>query len=148
MTGPEVAELLDLSPLPHEGGRWARTWKDDHSSAIYYLLQPDDFSAMHRLDGPELWHHYAGAAVEMLLLGPQGRVQCPVLGDDLVAGQRPLVAVPTGVWMGARTTGAWSLVGATMSPPYRDDAFELGCAADLVARFPEAADRIALLVRS
>ena len=126
---------------------WARTWRDENGTAIYYLMQPDDFSALHRLDGPELWHHYAGDPVEMLLLEPDGVVRRPLLGDDLAAGERPFVAVPGGVWMGAMTTGDWSLVGATMAPPYREEGFELGCYAELVALYPDAADSIALYVR-
>ena len=147
MTGAEVVALLGLSPLPVEGGMWARTWKDEHGSGIYYLLQPGDFSALHRLDATELWHHYAGDPVEMLLLEPGGRVQAPILGDDLGAGQRPCVAVRAGVWMGARTVGDWSLVGATMAPPYRGEGFELGGAAELMDRYPAAADRIPRYVR-
>ena len=147
MTGAEVAALLGLSPLPLEGGKWARTWKDEHASGIYYLLQPGDFSALHRLDASELWHHYAGDPVQMLLLEPEGGVRAPVLGDDLAAGQRPCVAVRAGVWMGARTEGDWSLVGATMAPPYREEGFELGHAAELMDRYPAAADRIRHYVR-
>lgn len=147
MTGAEVVALLGLSPLPVEGGMWARTWKDEHGSGIYYLLQPDDFSALHRLDAPELWHHYAGDPVEMLLLEPEGGVYAPVLGDDLAAGQRPCVAVRAGVWMGARTAGDWSLVGATMAPPYREQGFELGKATELERWYPGAADSIRHYVR-
>lgn len=147
MTGAEVAELLGLAPLPSEGGMWGRTWRDENGSAIYYLIQPDDFSALHRLDGPELWHHYAGDPVEMLLLDPDGGVRRPLLGDDLAAGERPFVAVPGGVWMGAGTTGDWSLVGATMAPPYREEGFELGSFAELVALYPDAADLIARYAR-
>lgn len=147
MTGAEVVALLGLSPLPVEGGMWARTWKDEHGSGIYYLLQPGDFSALHRLDAPELWHHYAGDPVEMLLLEPEGGVHAPVLGDDLTAGQRPCVVVRAGVWMGARTAGDWSLVGATMAPPYREQGFELGKATELELRYPRAADSIRHYVR-
>ena len=147
MTGSEVAALLGLSPMPEEGGMWAQTWKDDHGTGIYYLLQPHDFSALHRLEGPELWHHYAGAPVEMLLLQPEGGVLRPVLGDDLASGQRPCVAVRSGVWMGARTAGSWSLVGTTMAPPYRDEGFELGRADELADRYPAAAADIARYVR-
>ncbi|MCY4371444.1 MAG: cupin domain-containing protein [bacterium] len=147
MTGAEVVALLGLLPLPEEGGMWARTWQDEHGSGIYYLLQPGDFSALHRLDAAELWHHYAGDPVEMLLLEPEGGMQAPVLGDDLAAGERPCVAVRAGVWMGARTAGAWSLVGATMAPPYREEGFELGEAVELMGRYPAAADRIPGYVR-
>ena len=147
MTGADVVGLLGLVPLPEEGGMWREVWRDEQSTAIYFLLQPEDFSAMHRLDGPELWHHYAGAAVEMLLLGPDGSVERPVLGDDLGSGERPCVVVPACTWMGALTRGEWSLVGTTMAPPYHHDGFELGDADELIEQYPSAAAEIAGLVR-
>ena len=143
----EVAELLGLEPLELEGGLWTQTWRDERSSAVYYLMRPGDFSALHRLSGPELWHHYAGAAVEMLLLEPGGRVNRPVLGDDLVRGQRPMVAVPAGVWMAAGTTGDWSLTGATLAPAFQADGFELGDPDELTEAYPEAAADIARFTR-
>lgn len=142
-----MIELLALEPLAGEGGQWAQTWRDGHSSAIYFLLRPDDFSALHRLGGVELWHHYAGAAVEMLLLEPDGTVQRPLLGDDLAAGERPVIAVETGRWMAAGTCGAWSLVGTTMAPPFDGASFELGDRAALSAAHPEAAEDIARFTR-
>ena len=147
MRASDIIDLLDLEPLPDEGGYFAQTWRDPHSSAIYYLMRPGDFSAMHRVDSPELWHHYAGAAADMLLLHPGGTIATPTLGDDLAQGQRPCVAVPAGVWMGAATTGEWSLVGTTMAPPYTPEGFALGDPAELIARFPAAADAISRLVR-
>lgn len=147
MTGSQVARVLGLEPLPVEGGMWAQTWKDDHGTAIYFLLRPGDFSAMHRLDTPELWHHYAGAAVEMLLLHPDGSVDRPRLGDDLAACERPVVAVAAGVWMGAATSGEWSLVGTTMAPPFRPEGFELGELDSLATAYPMAAKDLHRFVR-
>ena len=147
MNADEVIELLGLEPLPDEGGLWTQTWRDERSSAIYFLMRPGDFSALHRLPGPELWHHYAGAAVEMLLLAPDGTVSRPMLGDDLARGQRPMVAVPAGVWMAATTTGDWSLIGATLAPPYDPNGFELGDPDQLVEAYPEAAADIARFTR-
>lgn len=147
MSADEVVALLGLEPLPGEGGMWAQTWRDDHGSAIYFLLRPGDFSALHRLDTAELWHHYAGATIEMLLLDLAGSVHRPRLGDDLTTGERPFVAVAAGVWMGAATTGDWSLVGTTMAPPFHPDGFELGDGATLMARYPDAATDIARFVR-
>ena len=70
-----------------------------------------------------------------------------MLGDDLANGQRPMVAVPAGVWMGAATSGDWSLVGTTMAPGF-DAGGLLGDAGQLAATYPEAADGIARLTRS
>lgn len=147
MRATDVIELLGLEPLPEEGGYFAETWRDPHGSAIYYLVMPGDFSAMHRVDAAELWHHYAGASVEMLLLHPDGAVETPILGSELGAGERPCVAVPAGTWMGAATAGEWSLMGTTMAPPYHQDGFELGDLEELTAQYPTAAKAIARLVR-
>lgn len=147
MRASEVIELLGLEPLPGEGGYFAETWRDAHGSAIYYLLVPGDFSAMHRVDAAELWHFHAGAAVKMLLLHPDGAAEMPTLGTDLANGQRPCVTVPAGTWMGAATTGDWSLMGTTMAPPYHQEGFELGDADELTARYPSVAEAILRLVR-
>ena len=148
MNADQVISILGLEPLPSEGGMWTRILLDDHASAIYFLMRPGDFSAMHRLDAPEIWHHYLGAPASMLLLHPGGSADHPVLGKDLKTGQRPCVTVPAGVWMGASTTGEWSLVGATMAPPWRPDRFELGDCADLIGQYPRAARRIEELTRN
>lgn len=147
MDADEVIELLGLEPLLGEGGQWAQTWRDEHSTAIYFLLRPDDFSALHRLASVELWHHYAGAAVEMLLLELGGLVSRLRLGDDLAGGERPIVAVEAGTWMAAETTGDWSLVGTTMAPRYEEADFELGDRAALADAYPEAAADIKRLTR-
>lgn len=147
-TAEAVVELLGLEALPYEGGLWTQTWRDEHSSAIYFLLRPGDFSAMHRVGGVELWHHYGGAPARMLLLDPDRGVRRAILGDALLAGQRPFLGVPHGVWMGAATEGDWTLIGTTMAPPFEDDEFELGRREDLIERFPDAADDIVALTRT
>lgn len=143
----DIVRILELEPLPSEGGMWVQSYRDDHSSAIYFLIQDGDFSAMHRLPGPEIWHFHAGAPAQMLLLFPDGASLEPILGSDLASGQRPQVAVPPGVWQGASSTGDWSLLGTTMAPPYREDSFELGDGSLLGAHFPAALGRIQELTR-
>ena len=147
MTADEVISLLELEPLDAEGGMFAQHYADRHSTAIYFLVRLGDFSALHRLSGAEVYHFYAGAPLQMLLLHPDGQIDRPVLGSDLTVGQRPSLAVSPGVWQGSRTTGEWSLVGATMSPGFKEEMFELGNRESLVAAFPTATDDIALLTR-
>lgn len=144
MDPAELARHLHLSPLPGEGGLFRRTYADEHSSAILYLLGGDDFSALHRLPGTELWHFHAGAPLAMLLLHPDGSAESAVL-DPL---QRPQLAVPGGVWQGAASTGAWTLMGTTMAPPYRDEELELGQRAALRRGWPAYAGQITELTRS
>ena len=46
-------------------------------TAIYYLMTPEAFSAMHRLATDEIFHFYLGDPVEMLQLDPDGTGKCP-----------------------------------------------------------------------
>ena len=117
------------------------------STAIYFLLRPGDFSAMHRLGGPEIWHYYGGAPATLVLLHPDGSIARHVVGSDLLAGERPLRPVEAGVWMGAETTGQWTLLGTTMAPPYDPAGFELGRRETLTAEYPAAAADIERLTR-
>jgi predicted cupin superfamily sugar epimerase len=148
MDAVEIARLLELEPLPEEGGLFRRTSAYEHANAIYFLLADGDFSAMHVLTSTEVYHFYDGAPLRMLLLYPDGRVEQPVLGRDLAAGERPQLTVPPGVWQGSSSAGEWTLVGTTVSPPFEWEGFRLGIRADLTDAYPAAASRIAELTRA
>lgn len=148
MTGPQrlIADL-DLQPLPGEGGMYSQYFADQFSTAIYYLVQRHDFSALHRLTGVETYHFHGGAALRFLLLYPDGHVERHLLGLDTTAGERPALVVPADVWQGSETSGEWSLVGATMAPGFRSEMFELGPRSELMDRYPHAAKEIERLTR-
>jgi len=101
-----VIAALDLAPLPREGGFFRQTWRDatGRSSAIYFLVTEDGFSALHRLKTlHEIWHHHAGDGVEHVILDPtDGSVGITCLGGDVLRGDIPQLLVPAGVWQGAR----------------------------------------------
>lgn len=146
--GLRIAEVLGLKPLPAEGGLFRQTFADGRSTAIYYLLAAGDFSALHRLAGAEVYHHYVGAPVRLLLLDEvTGDAAEPVLGADIAVGQRPQLAVPGGLWQGSSPVGGWALLGTTMAPPFAWDDFELGDREALSARFPNSAEHICELTR-
>lgn len=140
-------DLLGLEPLEHEGGLFKQMHLDKHSSAIIYLLADPDFSALHSLDGVEIYHWHAGSALRLLLLHPDGRVEEPVLGPDAAAGQLPQIVVPAGVMQGSSPVGDWCLIGTTMAPAFNWEGFLLGERADLAAEYPAAAERITELTR-
>lgn len=142
-----LIEALGLQPLPVEGGRWAQSWRDDACSAIYYLLVAPEFSALHRLAHLEIYAYHAGAPLAMLLLHQDGETEWVVLGPDATAGQRPQVVVPAGVWQASESTGAWSLVGTVVVPPYTDDIVEFATEAELAARYPDEFGAIRRLCR-
>ena len=111
MTAEDVKKLLGLRRHPREGGWYVRTYEASElvaaeafadgryagarrtGTAIYYLLEPDTFSEMHRLQSDEVFHFYAGDAVEMLQLREGGRGTTIVIGNDLLRGQWPQAVV-------------------------------------------------------
>ena len=165
LTAEQVIALLGLEPHPAEGGHFRETHRDavilpghalpdrhggahrHASTAIYYLLTPETFSALHRVASDEVFHHYAGDAVEQLRLVPDGQAERVVIGRDLVAGERPQVLVPAGVWQGARLApgGRWALMGCTVAPGFEFEDYEHGDRAALCAGWPDHADLIEAL---
>jgi predicted cupin superfamily sugar epimerase len=129
--GESFITALGLVPHP-EGGWYRRTWVDDatdverpRGSAIYYLLLAGEVSAPHRIDATELWHFYAGDPLELRREWPDGRHDVVVMGADVDGGQSPQVVVEPGVWQSARPLGRYALVGATVTPAFVFEGFEL-----------------------
>jgi predicted cupin superfamily sugar epimerase len=161
MTADEVKTLLRLKPLPVEGGFFREThrsrsqlseaclpsgFQGSHSlaTAIYYLITPESFSALHRVPGVEIFHFYCGDPVIMLQLLPDGTSRTITLGGDLLSGQQPQVIVEGGIWQGCRLVpeGSWALLGTTMSPGFDPNDYEAGERETLIAQYPGAAAEI------
>ena len=110
------------------------------STAIVYLLERGDFSALHRIQSDELWHYYAGAPLEIVMLSPKGQVTKVFLGLDFKKGERPQICVPHGVWFGAaiskRSRGRYTLAGCTVAPGFDFKDFEMAKRTDLIKKFP------------
>ena len=156
MTVEQLIQALGLVPHPTEGGYFREMYRAElpippealpaaygggprsAGTAIYYLLTPDTFSAMHRLPGDEIFHFYLGDPVEMLQLHADGSGEILVLGHVLTGGMRPQIVVPGGVWQGSRLRdgGRYALLGTTMSPGFDLADFELGSRADLIGAYP------------
>lgn len=165
-TAARVIKLLGLKPLQPEGGFFRETYrsreslpaqalptryrgKRAQSTAIYFLLTPDTFSAIHRVRSDEVYHFYAGDPVELLLLGPGPRSRIVTLGTGLARGQRPQAVVPRGAWQAARLAkgGRWALLGTTVAPGFEYGDFELGKRAALTRSYPGRAKLITALTR-
>jgi predicted cupin superfamily sugar epimerase len=162
-TAEELIRLLHLEPLPREGGWYRETYRSSlqlpadvlgpyyrasrsAGTAIYYLLTPDTFSALHRLPTEEVFHFYLGDPVEMLQLGPNpdegGRIV--TLGPEIFAGQQVQTMVPAGVWQGSvlRAGGAFALMGTTMAPGFDFADYEAADRRAMLAAYPDFAERI------
>jgi predicted cupin superfamily sugar epimerase len=166
LTADRLMAALDLRPLPLEGGFFRETYRaadqlpaaalparyaraKSAATAIYYLLTPDTFSALHRLATDEIFHFYLGSPVHMLQLLPDGGGRVVVLGPDVLAGQQPQVVVPRGVWQGSclEPGGEFALLGTTMAPGFDFSDYENGDRVALAGRYPAFADLIGRLTR-
>jgi uncharacterized protein len=155
-TAAEIIALLQLEPLPNEGGFFRQTYASavtlpggrPAGTAIYFLITPESFSALHTLVTEEVWHFYAGDPVEHVMLDVTTRSGTKTrLGSDLAAGQLPQLVVPANACQGARLApgGSWALIGCTMSPGWDEREFRLDERDPLLSRFPAwTADILAL----
>lgn len=159
LSAEQVIDLLGLEPLPLEGGFYRETFRSplvvpeaalpsdyygdrNASTAIYFLLTPEERSTLHILPTDEVFHFYSGDPVEMLRLYPDDAASVATLGDDLLAGERPQLVVPAGVWQGCRLApgGQWALLGCTVAPGFDYRDFYVASPVDvleLVERHPQ-----------
>ncbi|HSV85840.1 MAG TPA: cupin domain-containing protein [Levilinea sp.] len=156
-----LIEALSLTPHP-EGGHYRQTYRAAseipaaalpqeyggaraYSTAIYFLLTGEDFSAFHRIRSDEVWHFYSGSSLEIQVIHPGGRYERIRLGTDVAAGEVFQAIVPGGCWFGAcladpRPARAgrrvYALVGCTVAPGFDFDDFELANRQRLSEMYP------------
>ena len=155
LSADEIIRLLKLRPHPAEGGYFAETYRSAesivagalparygqnrrHGTAIYYLLKPGTFSALHRLKSDEIFHFYLGDPVQMLQLHPDGTGTTLTLGSAIETGERPQVLVPRGIWQGSHLLpgGELALLGCTVAPGFDYADYEHGDRATLISGYP------------
>ncbi len=146
----ECIRMLELSPLPGEGGFFRRVYTSQTSlgdsdgetrgcaSVGIYLLRGFEVSRLHRLKGAEeLWFFLAGAPVEHFMLH-EGKGKSTFLG---VPEADFAVLVPPGAWQGARlvqpSRGSYALFHITVCPEYASEECELAREEELRALYPE-----------
>lgn len=159
-------DKLRLQPHP-EGGYYRETYRSNvildreslplgfagpraASTAIYFLIEGENFSAFHRLRSDELWHFYAGSPLLVHVIEPVGAYSSLLLGNDPDAGQMPQVVVPAGNWFASHASDwkSWALVGCTVSPGFDFADFEIGRRAHLIECYPQHREMIQRLTRS
>src|SRR5262249_6388628 len=108
---------LGLKPHP-EGGYYRESYRSGEimpketlparfggdraiSTAIYFLLERGDFSALHRIRQDEVWHHYEGSTVTIHVIDPAGRYSTLKVGKNLQVGELPQAVVAAGCFFGA-----------------------------------------------
>jgi predicted cupin superfamily sugar epimerase len=146
---------LKLEPHP-EGGFFRQTYRAplvieqsalpstfrgprSASTAIYFLLVGEEFSALHRLAADEVWHFYAGAALLVHSIDLAGNHSVVKLGQNPEAGEQFQWVVPAGHWFGCcvQQPDRYALVGCTVAPGFDFADFEMAKRFALTAQYPQ-----------
>ena len=157
-------QKLQLEPHP-EGGHYLQTYKSElligrealpgftgpraASTAIYFLLAGENFSAFHRLRSDEMWHFHRGNTVSVHVIDPKGKYSLLRLGNDPEQSEVFQAVVPAGCWFASHVSDwtGWALVGCTVAPGFDFEDFELGSREELVEKYPQHREIIKKLTR-
>jgi predicted cupin superfamily sugar epimerase len=109
------------------------------STAIYFLLRGEDFSALHRIKSDEGWHFYDGSPLTVHVIDPAGGYTAVRLGRSLAEGKLPLAVVKAGCLFGATVDdpGSYALVGCTVAPGFDFADFEMPGREELCRLYPQ-----------
>ncbi len=133
------AEVIPQAALP-DRFQGTRTF----GTAIYFLLECHQISALHRIQSDEIWHFYAGLPLEISVISPAGDLTIIRLGNRPDRGEVFQAVVRAGCWFGSKPASdstaiddTFSFVGCTVAPGFDFADFELADRATLLAEFPQ-----------
>jgi predicted cupin superfamily sugar epimerase len=144
----KLIKRLRLKKHP-EGGYFKQTYAADTivnvvgydeprhiSTAIYYMLVGDQFSAFHRVKSDELWHHYTGGSLTLYTID-NGKLSKIKMGKS--RGEAPQVAIKANTWLAASLNDkkSYCLLGCTVSPGFNYTDWELGKRNELIKVYPQ-----------
>jgi len=155
ITAQQLVEKFNLSPHP-EGGHFKENYRSletipkaflpkrfngerSYSTAIYFLLQEENFSAFHKIKSDECWHFYVGSLLLIYVIHLNGRLEIIKLGNDPFNGEQFQAVVPAGCWFASEPApgGSFSFVGCTVAPGFDFGDFELARKAELSKQYPQ-----------
>ena len=155
MTADYFIRHLNLQPHP-EGGFFKETYRSSgfiplhclpaafhgdrfYSTAIYFLLQQNDFSAFHRIASDECWHFYEGGPLLIHVIDKEGNYSCTRLGRKPDEGEVLQFVVPAQSWFASEPApgSGFSLVGCTVAPGFDFVDFEMAKAKELSKVYPQ-----------
>ena len=107
-------------------------------SALLFLVAPELPTRLHRLRSDQMYHHYRGDDLEVLLLHPDGRGEVVVLGGDPAAGGLMQLLIPGGTYHMSRSRGphGYALLATTAWPAPVDGDADFGDPAALAEAYP------------
>jgi hypothetical protein len=149
----ELIEALHLAVLPGESGYLGLIGDSAQKvevdgrplkvqSQVYYMLTRDrPINYLHWLASDDTHILIEGGPVDYFIFHPDGRAEKVVLGRDVAAGERPVVAVPGGCWKALRLHDGvrYALMANALSPEWTPDRVKIGAGEDWVKRHTAAA---------
>ena len=165
ITAKDYINYYQLKPHP-EGGYYKETyrapgyiskevlptgfgWARNFSTAIYFLLLQNNFSAFHRIQSDECWHFYAGGRLDIFIIHTDGQMETIYLGQNIIIGEKFQHVVPAGCWFASKPAegSLYSFAGCTVAPGFDFEDFELADAASLIQLYPQHSALIKHLTR-
>lgn len=155
MNADQIIEILNLTPLPEEGGYFRESYRakacipndalPDHegsrnfSTLIYYLVTREEFSGLHRVKASdEIFHFYLGDPVEMVQITEDGDLNTVIMGQN-IPEQSLQTVVSSNVWQGTQlvTGGKWALLGCSVAPGFDYADFDIKTQKEFLNLFPQ-----------
>lgn len=155
MTANEWIKHLKMQEHP-EGGWYKETYRSSEiicrkhlplrfngdrsiSTAIYFLLESNNFSAFHRIKQDEIWHFYCGSVITLHVIDPKGNYDKFDLGIDPIKKQQPQLTIDAGCFFAAEIEqlNNFALVGCTTAPGFDFADFEMPDRATLLQKYPQ-----------
>lgn len=151
----DFVEKLNLEEHP-EGGFFKEVYRSDEtikkvhlphrytdernfSTSIYYLLQGNQISKLHRIKSDEIWHHHYGSNIIIHTIDEAGNLVSIKLGTANLDACSPQAVVKRGLWFCAEVEdkNSFALCGCTVAPGFDFTDFEMGDFDKLSEIFPQ-----------
>jgi predicted cupin superfamily sugar epimerase len=109
-------------------------------NVLYFLVTPQASVQLHRIRSDQMYHHYLGDPLDVLLLYPDRRQEVTRVGSDLSSGMRPQLFIPGGTFHTARVAqgGAYALLGTSVWARAEPADVEMGNPNRLMDTYPNA----------
>jgi uncharacterized protein len=130
-------EVIPASALPGFDGDRRR------ASVLLFLVSRDAHIALHRIRPAQMYHHYLGDPLEVVLLHEDGSGSIETVGS-LVDGLRPQLLIPGQTWHASwlRPEGEYAMLATTEWPAVEPADVEVGDASRLAVDYPAFADAL------
>jgi predicted cupin superfamily sugar epimerase len=160
LTAAQIIELLGLQP-PTTCGFVNETFRSaiqipasalppEYAGArplgnvLYFLVTPKAMVRLHRIRSDQMYHHYLGEPIDVLLLYSDGRHEVRRVGSDLSSGMSPQLFIPGGTFHTARVPADanYALLATSVWARAEPSDVEMGKPELLMHSFPEARTEI------